>query len=91
MAPELMNGLRGIPFSNSSWNSELNAVPEGSLPTCFQMSSPLMLSARASANTFEILWIENLIPESWMLYDSPFTVFRHMPKWSGLTLARAGI
>ena len=40
MAPALINGLRGMPFSNSSCVSELNAVPEGSLPTLLHSSSP---------------------------------------------------
>ena len=35
-APALMNGLRGIPCSYSSWTSELNAVPDGSRPTRVQ-------------------------------------------------------
>ncbi len=34
-----MNGLRGMPFSASSWTSELNGVPDGSRPTRRQISS----------------------------------------------------
>lgn len=33
MAPALMNGLRGTPFSCSSWTRELNAEPDGSRRT----------------------------------------------------------
>jgi hypothetical protein len=35
MAPALMKGLRGTPFSLSSCTMELKALPEGSRPTRF--------------------------------------------------------
>ena len=59
MAPALMKGLRGLPFSNSSWTIELNAVPDGSRPTVVHSPSPTMPSASVSVNTLEMLWMEN--------------------------------
>jgi hypothetical protein len=58
MAPALMKGLRGLPFSNSSCTMELNAVPEGSRPTRAHRLSPIMPSASVSVKTFEMLCIE---------------------------------
>ena len=40
IAPALMKGLRGIPFSYSSCTMELKALPEGSRPTRRQRRSP---------------------------------------------------
>jgi len=47
--------LRGIPRSYSSWTSELNAVPDGSLPTRRQTSSPIALIAIISVKSFDML------------------------------------
>ena len=54
-----MNGLRGMPFSRSSWTIELKALPEGSRPTRRQSASPTLPRARVSVNTLDTLWIEN--------------------------------
>ena len=45
IAPELIKGFLGFPFSYSSCHSELNGLPEGSTPTRFQSSSSWCLNA----------------------------------------------
>ena len=64
IAPALMKGFLGIPFSSSSWIMELKAVPEGSFPTLLHIDSPLMERAIAKESTFEILWMEKVTSAS---------------------------
>ena len=57
----------------------LNAVPEGSFPTIVQRDSPFRDKAIATAKTFDILWIENLVSACLYSNDSPPTVLRAIP------------
>src|SRR3546814_143456 len=50
-----MKGLRGMPFSYSSWISELNGSPEGSRSTRRHSSSPTAPSARGRVWTLAML------------------------------------
>jgi hypothetical protein len=81
IAPALMNGLRGMPCSASSWTMELNREPDGSRPTRFHRSSPIRCSAMVRVKTLEIDWIENGIQASAELERLwPSTVITAMPK-----------
>ena len=90
-APGLMNGLRGLPFSASSWTSELNGVPEGSRPTRVQTFSPSSCSAITSVNSLEIDWIENATRASPTVCTWPPMLTTAMPNWCGETLASSGM
>ena len=86
-----MNGLRGMPFSRSSWTIELKALPEGSRPTRRQSASPTLPRARVSVNTLDTLWIENGTSASPAARTCPSTVATAMPNWPGSTLASSGM
>ena len=64
IAPALIKGFRGIPFSASSWNRALNEVPEGSLPNRSQIVSPRCAKAMAKVKSLLTLWIEKRICQS---------------------------
>jgi len=91
MAPALMNGLRGRPFSCSSWTIELNELPEGSRPTPLQTASPSLPSAKARVNTFDTLWIENPVAASPADSTRPSGSATAMPNSLGSTLASSGM
>ena len=91
IAPALMKGFRGTPFSCSSCTMELNAVPEGSRPTRFHSVSPTFPSANVNVKTFEMLWMEK---GSWASpHDtiSPLTVATAIPSFFGSILASSGM
>ncbi len=90
-APALMNGLRGMPCSYSSWTRELNGLPEGSLPTRRQTASPSRASVRARVKTLEMLWMEKGIQLSPNSAVSPSQVITARPKRAPSTRARAGM
>ncbi len=52
-APALIKGLRGMPFSYSSWTRELKALPEGSRPVRCQSVGSSMTMVRV--NSLEML------------------------------------
>ena len=79
MAPALIKGFRGIPFSTSSCTNELKAVPEGSLPTLFHRLSPSRLKHMASEKTFEILWMEKPVVASPCMKVLFCIVWMHIP------------
>jgi hypothetical protein len=58
IAPALISGLRGFPFSDSSWTSALNAEPAGSRPTWFQSAAPTWPSASDKLKMVEMLCSE---------------------------------
>ena len=91
MAPALMNGLRGMPFSCSSWTIELNGLPDGSRPTRCHSASPTLPSASVSVNTFEMLWIENASSASPAISTRPSLVTAAMPNFFGSTLPSCGM
>ncbi len=86
-----MNGLRGMPFSDSSCTSELKGVPEGSRPTRCQTDSPPVASASWRVKSLEMLWTEKARCQSPAPYTSPSTVARARPKEAGSASARAGM
>src|SRR5579859_5437536 len=90
-APALMNGLRGTPASYSSWTSELNLLPDGSLPQRVHSSSPTRLIASIRVKALEMLWIENGSSASPMVWTVPSTLASAMPNLLGGTFASAGI
>ena len=86
-----MSGLRGLPFSASSWTIELNGEPDGSRPTRFHSAAFTRSSASESVNTLEMLWIEkgsSASPATWAL-PSPRTTAS--PSLRGSTCANAGM
>ena len=86
IAPALMNGLRGMPFSVSSWISELNRMPEGSLPTLFHSSSGTHSIASARAKSLEIDWIEKGVSASPVANSFPSTVLTTSANWRGFNV-----
>src|ERR1700709_2388714 len=90
-APALMNGLRGMPCSYSSWTKELNLLPDGALPQRVHSSSRTRLMASISVKALEMLWIENGSPAPPTVWPAPSTVAIAMPNLVGGTLASAGI
>ena len=91
IAPALMNGLRGLPRSNSSWTMELNGLPDGSRPTRRHSRSPALPRARVSVKTFEMLWIENGVSLSPAAATCPSASITAMPKALGSARASSGI
>ena len=91
MAPALINGLRGMPCSRSSWTIELKGEPEGSRPTRCHSVSPRRPSAKVSVKTLETLWMENGTLQSPTAAVSPLQVTIASPNWRGSTRARAGM
>ena len=91
IAPALMNGLRGMPRSYSSWTTELNGLPEGSRPTRCHSRSPTMPSANVRVNTFEMLWIENGTSQSPAAAIVPSAPITARPNWFGSTRASSGM
>ena len=90
-APALMNGLRGMPCSYSSWTSELKGLPEGSRPTCSQRLSPSRARSRASVKTLVTDWVEKGCCHSPTPYTVPSSSATAIPKRFGSTAARAGM
>lgn len=90
-APALMNGLRGMPFSYSSWTRELKGLPEGSRPTCSQRSSPSRARSRARVNTLVMDCVENGSRQSPTPYTVPSGSATAMPKRRGSRAASAGM
>ncbi len=80
-----------MPFSCSSWTSELNGPPDGSRPTRCQSWSPSSPRVSASPNTLEIDWMEKRSRQSPTPYMSPSTVATAMPNLSAGTEASAGM
>ena len=91
MAPALMNGLRGMPRSNSSWTMELKGLPEGSRPTRCHSRSPTLPSASVSVKTFEMLWIENGVSLSPPAATLPSASITTSPNDLASTRASSGI
>jgi hypothetical protein len=71
MAPALMNGLRGMPCSASSWTMELNREPTVRAPPASTGRRPGAAAPASSVNTLEMLWIENGIQASPVSNVSP--------------------
>ena len=90
-APALMNGLRGTPPSASSSDRWLNGVPDGSLPTRVQVSSPRRFSARPRAKTLVMLWTEKPSSASPITCSPPSTVRTAMPNLLPGTVASSGM
>lgn len=83
-----------MPFSASSWTSELNGVPDGSRPTrCQMLSWPPWLWAitSASENVLEMDCTENGVSQSPTPYTSPLISATAIPKRSADTRSSAGM
>ena len=90
-APALMNGLRGTPCSYSSCTSELNGLPDGSLPTRCHSASPYTASTRASMNALEMLWMEKRLSLWPVAYSWPSSVATAIANCCGSSPASAGM
>ncbi len=90
-APALMNGLRGMPFSYSSWTKELKGLPDGSRPTCSQSASPSRVRSSARVKTLVRDCVENGSRQSPTPYTVPSSSATAMPKRRGSQAASAGM
>ena len=86
-----MNGLRGMPFSCSSWTSELYGLPDGSRPTRLQRLAPSEAMTNASANTLVTLCAENCTSHAPTPVTLPSRSATAMPNWFGSTVPSAGM